>query len=109
MLAKPAGRLMVTAARRGLLGGSRPWLVILVILAGGRVLRRTGGRSGWPLSVSERLEVGIVSKSPPCLRSRWAGEGATQQPEQTLELNELLSVGRPLYRPGPTPEWPSTR
>ena len=58
MLAKLAGRLMTTAARRGLLGGSRPWLVILVILVGGRVLRRIGGRSGWPLSVSERLEAG---------------------------------------------------
>ena len=58
MLAKLTGRLMTTAARRGLLGGSRPWLVILVILAGGRALRRIGGRSGWPLSVSERLEVG---------------------------------------------------
>ena len=58
MLAKPAGRLMATAARRGLLGGSRPWLVVLVLLLGGRVIRRIGGRSGRPLSVSERLEVG---------------------------------------------------
>ena len=58
MLAKPAGRLIITAARRGLLGGSRPWLVVLVILVGGRVLRRIGGRSGRSLSVSERLEVG---------------------------------------------------
>ena len=58
MLAKPAGRLMVTAARRGLLGGSRPWLVVLVVLVGGRVLRRIGGRNGRSLSVSERLEVG---------------------------------------------------
>ncbi len=58
MLAKPVGRLMTTAARRGLLGGSRPWLVVLVLLVGGRVLRRIGGRSGWSLSVSERLEVG---------------------------------------------------
>ena len=58
MLAKPVGRLMITAARRGLLGGSRSWLVLLVLLAGGRVLRRIGGRSGWSLSLSERLEVG---------------------------------------------------
>ena len=58
MLAKLAGRLMTTAARRGLLGGSRPWLVVLVLLVGGRVLRRFGGWSGWSLSVSERLEVG---------------------------------------------------
>ena len=58
MLAKPVGRLMTTAARRGLLDGSRPWLVVLVLLVGGRVLRRTGGRSRWSLSVSERLEVG---------------------------------------------------
>ena len=58
MLAKPAGRLMVTAARRGLLGGSRPWLVVLVLLVGGRILRWIGGRSGRSLSVSERLEVG---------------------------------------------------
>ena len=36
MVAKLAGRLMTTAARRGLLGGSRPWLVVLVILVGGR-------------------------------------------------------------------------
>jgi len=68
MLAKPVGRLMTTAARRGLLGGSRPWLVVLVLLVGGRVLRRIGGRSGWSLSVSERLEVGdrieITSLSP---------------------------------------------
>ena len=58
MSAKPAGRLIITAARRGLLGGSRPWLVVLVLLVGGRVLRRIGGRSGWSLSVSERLEAG---------------------------------------------------
>ena len=58
MLAKPVGRLMTTAARRGLLGGSRPWLVVLVLLVGGRILRRIGGRSGRSLSVSERLEVG---------------------------------------------------
>ena len=58
MLAKLAGPLMTTAARRGLLGGSRPWLVVLVILVGGRVLRRIGGRSGRSLSVPERLEVG---------------------------------------------------
>ena len=58
MLAKPAGRLTITAARRGLLGGSRPWLVLLVLLLGGRVLRRISGRSGRPLSVSERLEAG---------------------------------------------------
>ena len=58
MLTKPTGRLILTAARRGLLGGSRPWLVVLVLLGGGRVLRRIGGRSGWSLSVSERLEVG---------------------------------------------------
>ena len=58
MLAKPVGRLMTTAARRGLLGGSSPWLVVLVLLVGGRVLRRIGGRSGRSLSVSERLEVG---------------------------------------------------
>ena len=58
MVAKLAGRLMTTAARRGLLGGSRPWLVVLVVLVGGRVLRRIGGRSGRSLSVSERLEVG---------------------------------------------------
>ena len=58
MLATLAGRLMTTAARRGLLGGSRPWLVLLVLLLGGRVLRRIGDRSGRPLSVSERLEAG---------------------------------------------------
>ena len=58
MLAKLAGRLMATAARRGLLGGSRPWLVVLVLLVGGRVLRRIGGRNGWSLSMSERLEAG---------------------------------------------------
>ena len=58
MLAKPAGRLMATAARRGLLGGSRPWLVVLVLLVGGRALRRIGGRSRRSLSVSEQLEVG---------------------------------------------------
>ena len=58
MLAKLAGRLMTTAARRGLLGGSLPWLVVLVLLVGGRILRRIGGRSGRSLSVSERLEVG---------------------------------------------------
>ena len=68
MLAKLAGRLMTTAARRGLLGGSRPWLVVLVIMAGGRILRRIGGRRGWSLSVSERLETGdrieITSLTP---------------------------------------------
>ena len=69
----------------------------LVVGAGGHYLCPNGLRSG------------IASKSPPCLPSRWAGEGATQQPEQTLELNELLSVGRPLYLLGPTPQWPSTR
>ena len=58
MLTKPTGRLILTAARRGLLGGSRPWLVLLVFLLGGRVLRRIGDRSGRPLSVSERLEAG---------------------------------------------------
>ena len=58
MLAKPAGRLMATAARRGLLGGSRPWLVVLVLLVGGRALRRIGGRSRRSLSVAEQLEVG---------------------------------------------------
>ena len=58
MLTKSAGRLILTAARRGLLGGSRPWLVLLVFLLGGRVLRRIGDRSGRPLSVSERLEAG---------------------------------------------------
>jgi len=58
MLTKATGRLIRTAARRGLLGGSRPWLVLLVLLVGGRVLRRTGDRSGRPLAVSERLEVG---------------------------------------------------
>jgi len=58
MLTKPVGRLILTAARRGLLGGSRPWLVVLVLLLGGRVLRRIGGRSGRPLSVSKRLEAG---------------------------------------------------
>ena len=58
MLPKLAGRLMTTATRRGLLGGSRPWLVVLVIMAGGRILRRIGGRRGWSLSVSERLQVG---------------------------------------------------
>ena len=58
MLTKPTGRLILTAARRGLLGGSRPWLVVLVLLLGGRVLRRVGGRSGRPLSVSQRLEAG---------------------------------------------------
>ena len=58
ILTEPAGRLILTAARRGLLGGSRPWLVVLVLLLGGRVIRRIGGRSGRPLSVSERLEVG---------------------------------------------------
>ena len=59
----------------------------LVVGAGGHYLCPNGSRSG------------IVSKSPPCLRSRWAGKGATQRPEQALELNELLSVGQPLYRP----------
>ena len=46
------------AAKRGLIGGSRPWLVILVVLVGGRVVRWAGslGQSG--LKVSERLEVG---------------------------------------------------
>ena len=58
MLAKPVGRLMTTAARRGLLGGSRPWLVVLVLLVGGRALRRIGGRSRRSLSVAEQLEVG---------------------------------------------------
>ena len=58
MLAKPAGHLIATAARRGLLGGSRPWLVVLVLLVGGRALRRISGRSGRSLSVSEQLEVG---------------------------------------------------
>ena len=58
MVAKLAGRLMPTAARRGLLGGSRPWLVVLVLLVGGRILRWIGGRSGRSLSVSERLEAG---------------------------------------------------
>ena len=58
MLAKPARRLIITAARRGLLGGSRSWLVVLVLLMGGRVLRRIAGRSRQPLSVSERLEAG---------------------------------------------------
>ena len=73
MLAKLAGRLMTTAARRGLLVGSRPWLVLLVLLVGGRVLRRIGGRSGWPLSVSERLEVGdrIEITSLPPLEMGW--------------------------------------
>ena len=58
MVAKLAGRLMTTAARRGLLGGSRPWFVVLVLLVGGRVLRWIGGRSRWSSSVSERLLVG---------------------------------------------------
>ena len=47
MLAKPAGRLMATAARRGLLGGSRPWLVVLVLLVGvGTVLLALGALRG---------------------------------------------------------------
>ena len=58
MLAKRVGRLMTTAARRGLLGGSRPWLVVLALLVGGRVLHRIAGRSVRSLSVPERLEVG---------------------------------------------------
>ena len=50
--------LILRAAKRGLIGGSRPWLVILVVLVGGRVVRWAGslGQSG--LKVSERLEVG---------------------------------------------------
>ena len=58
MLTKPASRLIIIAARRGLLGGSRLWLVVLALLLGGRVLRRIGGRSGRSLSVLERLEAG---------------------------------------------------
>ena len=58
MLAKPAGHLIATAARRGLLGGSRPWLVGLVLLVGGRALRWIGGRSRRSLSMAEQLEVG---------------------------------------------------
>ena len=58
MLVKPVRRLMATAARRGLLGGSRPWLVVLVVLVGGRVLRRIGARSRSSSSGFERLDVG---------------------------------------------------
>ena len=58
MLTRPAGRLILTAARRGLLGGRRTIHEIQVLLLGGRVLRWIGGRSGRSLSVSGRLDPG---------------------------------------------------
>ncbi len=68
MLAMPARRLMVTAARRGILGGSRPWLAVLVLLLGGRVVALLSGWRGWSFAVSQRLEVGdrieIISLPP---------------------------------------------
>lgn len=60
--------LMTTAARRGLLGGSRPWLVAFVLLVGGRLLRRFGGRRRGSVCISECLEIGdrieIISRPP---------------------------------------------
>ena len=50
--------LTYRAARRGLIGGSRPWLVILVVLVGGRVLRWIGSWARPASRLSERLEVG---------------------------------------------------
>ena len=50
--------VLFRAVKRGLIGGSRPWLVILAVMVGGRVVRSLGrwerSRSRW----SERLEVG---------------------------------------------------
>ena len=62
----------------------------LVVGAGGHYLWQNSLRSG------------IASRSPPCLRLRWAGEDAVQLLEQTLEINDLLSTGGPLYQPGQT-------
>ena len=63
-----ASGLMATAVRRGLLGGSRPWFVVMVLLASWRMVRRFGGWSKRAVLMSERLEVGDrleVSKLPP--------------------------------------------
>ncbi len=62
----------------------------LVVGAGGHYLWQNSLRSG------------IASRSPPCLRLRWAGEDAVQRLEQTLEINDLLSAGWPLYQLGQT-------
>ena len=73
MLAMPARRLMVIAARRGILGGSRPWLAILALLLGGRVVALIAGWRGRSSAVSEWLEVGDrieITSLPPLKMGR---------------------------------------
>ncbi len=50
--------LLGRALRRGLLGGSRRWQVLLAVLAGARMLARVIGRGPGRVAHSERLRVG---------------------------------------------------
>lgn len=58
MFAALGRRLLSVAARRGLIGGSRPWLIVLLLLVGRQFLRWISGQSRRSLSLIEHLEVG---------------------------------------------------
>lgn len=56
------------ALRQGLLGGSRPWLVVFVLLRLGAWSRRVTKRGPMPVRFSERLAVGeglVIRHLPP--------------------------------------------
>lgn len=57
LVRSPIGGLRGLAVRRGLLGGSRPWMIVAGVLWGLRLLRRASGRRPELLSV-ERLKPG---------------------------------------------------
>jgi len=52
----PRSGLLANAVRRGLIGGSRVWQVVLALAVVGRLLRRAGRPR--PVVLRERLEVG---------------------------------------------------
>lgn len=57
LVRSPISGLRSLALRRGLLGGSRPWMIVAGVLWGLRLLRRASGRRPELLAV-ERLKPG---------------------------------------------------
>ena len=65
--------LRINAFRRGLLGGSRPWLVIFVLGLLGRQMGKVTKRGEMPLLLSEALKPGesmIITHLAPKRRGR---------------------------------------
>jgi hypothetical protein len=64
----------LNAIRRGLFGGSRPWLVVFVLGLIGRQIGKVTKRGEMPLVLSERLKPGegllITHLTPPRRRRR---------------------------------------